>query len=121
MTVWRLPLSYDRPPLTANQRLHWSHRSKVTAAICDEIVLRVRSMHIPRLAGRPRVTLYYFPPDNRRRDVDNLVPTSKACVDGLRYAGVLVDDDPAHVDHRMPVILPKQEKAGLTLMIVGAP
>lgn len=39
--------------------------------------------------GRLRVTIDAFPPDRRRRDVDNL---AKAALDALTHAGVWGDD-----------------------------
>ena len=43
------------------------------------------------------VVLYRFP-DNRRRETSNLQPTSKAIVDGLVDAGLLLDDRDEMVD-----------------------
>ena len=34
---------------------------------------------------------------NNRWDVDGITPTVKACIDGLRDAGVLAEDDDRHV------------------------
>lgn len=34
---------------------------------------------------------------NRRYDLDGITPTVKACIDGLRDAGVLAEDDDRHV------------------------
>lgn len=99
--VATIPLA--SPLLTLNQRLHWSKRAAVTRAIRDETVWRCRQLGIGALE-KPTVTLHLVPKDRRRRDVDNLVPTSKAVVDGLVTAGVIGDDTPAYVDHRMPVI-----------------
>ena len=48
------------------------------------------------------VTLHFL--DRRRRDVGNLAPTTKALIDGMVDAGLLVDDSSAHVvgpDHRL--------------------
>ena len=42
-----------------------------------------------RLAGRLRVQIAAFPPDKRRRDLDNVL---KACLDALTHAGVWLDD-----------------------------
>lgn len=91
------------PLLSLNQRLHWAQRSAATRAIRDEVIWQVRHLGVGALE-KPTVTLHLVPKDKRRRDVDNLVPTSKAAVDGLVAAGVLADDSPAFVDHRMPVI-----------------
>lgn len=53
-----------------------------------------------------QVQLHLLAPDRRRRDADNLAPTSKAVVDGLRDAGVLPDDSTDVIDHLMPAIHP---------------
>lgn len=105
MSTWVLPLTFEKPPLTLNQRLHWSHRKRVTQQIHDEIIIRCRFHKVPAM-DHATFTLYYAPADRRRRDVDNLVPTSKAALDGIVRAGILPDDSPEFVDHRMPVIYP---------------
>lgn len=46
--------------------------------------------------GRARVEVLYWFPTDQRRDRDNFVP--KFLLDGLRYAGVLEDDDFTHVE-----------------------
>lgn len=45
---------------------------------------------------RARVEVLYWFPSDQRRDRDNFVP--KFILDGLRYAGVLKDDDFTHVE-----------------------
>jgi crossover junction endodeoxyribonuclease RusA len=42
-----------------------------------------------KLAGRLDVQIYAFPPDKRRRDLDNLF---KGVLDSLTHAGVWLDD-----------------------------
>lgn len=42
-----------------------------------------------QLAGRLVVEIHAFPPDKRRRDLDNLL---KSCLDALTHAGVWLDD-----------------------------
>ncbi len=53
-----------------------------------EIVESVPTM--PVLVGRLSVTIDAFPPDRRRRDIDNL---NKALLDALQAAGVYEDDE----------------------------
>ena len=82
--------------LTSNQRLHWGERARRTRA------LRWRATLAYRQAGKPRLevahcvaTLTYR--DQRRRDDHNIMPTLKACVDGVVAAGLLPDDNHKHL------------------------
>ena len=71
--------------LTANQRLHWRARAARTATL--------RNLGVTRAHCTVTVTF----PDRRRRDVANWAPTVKALVDGCVQAGLLPDDDTAHL------------------------
>ncbi|RLP70894.1 hypothetical protein D9V30_00205 [Mycetocola reblochoni] len=100
--LWAQVLLYERAPLTANQRLHWAKKAKITAA-----VRRVAAAHFrdfPPVA-RVRVELEWHVLTAHRRDVDNIVPTLKALADGLVDAGIAPDDTPQFMDKRMPVII----------------
>lgn len=87
--AWPMPLI-----LTANQRLHWAQRAKRTKAL---------RMTACRLANgttqyeRAHIVVTVGWPDKRRRDVHNLMPTIKACIDGFVDAGLLPDDDDKHL------------------------
>lgn len=48
-----------------------------------------RQVGAPKLSGRLSVHIHAHPPDNRRRDLDNL---PKAILDGMTHAGVWLDD-----------------------------
>lgn len=50
--------------------------------------------HLPRLNTRLEVSVTAYPPDNRRRDLDNVL---KALLDGMQHAGVYQDD--SQIDH----------------------
>lgn len=58
-----------------------------------------------KIEGPVSVKIYLYPPDKRRRDVDNY---AKAILDALVHAGVLVDD--SQIDRlvllRMPIEKP---------------
>jgi len=119
--TWLLPLSCPTPPLTLNQRLHWADRAARAQALIDEVILRARTT-IPRvgLPDRLFAQLHYAPRRAGRRDVDNLVGTSKPCIDGLVRAGVVLDDSPAYLEHRMPVIeAPTGGRRGALWLVVG--
>jgi crossover junction endodeoxyribonuclease RusA len=112
---YRLALPYDRPPLTANQRHHWRPRARLVAAVRSTTATLARSANVPAL-GRCSVRLVWTVTDRRRRDVDNLVPTLKACADGLVDAGVVVDDVPALMAKHMPEIV-LGEQPSLVLIV----
>jgi crossover junction endodeoxyribonuclease RusA len=81
--------------LNANQRLHWSKRAAMTK------LLRVEaSLHAHGLAPmqRAHLTVAVGWPDKRRRDVSNIAPTFKACIDGfVSDAGLLPDDSDTYL------------------------
>lgn len=103
MSVYELRYDYTKPPLTANQRLHWGTRANLTSALRDETRLRAKAACIPAL-GRCDVSLIWAVTTKHRRDADNVVPTLKAMCDGLVDAGVVTDDTPDLMVKHMPVI-----------------
>lgn len=106
---WVIPLSFTKPPLTANQRFgHWAQRAKLVKQVRHEACMRARSHKFPAM-GKCAVSLHYRPRDSRRRDADNLVPTLKALCDGLVDAGLVVDDTPEFMTKAMPVIHPAKK------------
>ena len=98
--------------LTSNQRLHWGERARRTRA------LRWRATLAYRQAGKPRLEVAHLTArltyrDQRRRDDHNIMPTLKACVDGVVAAGLLPDDNHKHlVGPDIRVAEPDREQAG---------
>ena len=89
----------DIPPgelINANERLHWAVRARRTADLKADAARVARARGVPRM-DRIRVVGVVHPPNRRRRDPHNLYPTLKAYIDGLVVAGVIVDDDAAHL------------------------
>ena len=78
--------------LTANQRLHHHQRAKVVKILRHAAAMAAASQGAPKL-DRAHITVRVAWPDRRRRDVHNVMPTIKACVDGLVDYGLLPDDD----------------------------
>lgn len=102
---WTVPLPFRCPYLNLNQTLHKAVKSKRIAEIRDTAQREAEALGIPTLE-RFTACLHYVPPSSARRDPENLVPTSKAAVDGLVLAGVAVDDAPAYFTPQVPVIDP---------------
>jgi crossover junction endodeoxyribonuclease RusA len=103
--VIHLPLPFDRPPLNANQRLHWRRKADITRTLRDAAHIAVKQLKLAP-CEHISVTLHFAPGDRRRRDADNLVPTLKALCDGLVDAGLVADDTPHYMAKAMPVIDP---------------
>lgn len=107
-----MPLSFSKPPMNMNDRHHWRKKAQLTRLIREEVLVRARSMRLPKNADHCTVTFHYQPRDNRRRDVDNLMPTMKAACDALVDAQVVRDDTPDMMTKRMPVIHPAVKGEG---------
>ena len=54
-----------------------------------EVVARLAARRVNPLRGRLSVVVHVFPPDRRKRDLDNAL---KCLLDSLQHAGVFVDD-----------------------------
>jgi hypothetical protein len=54
-----------------------------------KVVALLRGWGIPTLLGELSVTIFIFPPDRRKRDIDNI---AKATLDALTIAGLWKDD-----------------------------
>lgn len=122
-SLWelRIPLVDNKPPLNANDRLHWAVTNRLTQDTKDAIGWRVREAKIPRLE-HIAVRLMFQPQDRRRRDPSNLMPTQKAAVDGLVVAGVVPDDTPEFVTEEIPAVLwPDGGERGLWLAVEYTP
>ena len=91
--------------LTSTQRLHWRAKAEKTSSIRQRSFLTWRSAGSPRM-GHARCIANLAYPNNRKRDVSNLMPTIKAAIDGIvsgpgslkgRGGCLLPDDDDAHL------------------------
>jgi crossover junction endodeoxyribonuclease RusA len=106
-----------RRPMTLNDRMHWAVRHARVNAWKHVTVALARKHRLPALA-RFTVVLHFAPDVNRRRDVDNLVATLKAIVDGLVLAKVCPDDDHTRYQLTSPVIEPVEKPARLWVEVV---
>jgi len=112
-----IDLIANKPPLSANQRLHWRRKAAVTKAVRETTAWRVKALTLP-LAAKLTVRLRFDTGDNRkRRDPANLCATSKPAIDGLVDAGLVPDDTPEWVDELMPVIRNGTTERGMWLEV----
>lgn len=109
-TYQTITLGYQRPPLTANQRMHWAKRARITRKVRADMAWRLKAVGLRRKplekGQKLRVQLVYIPGTNRRRDTDNLWPTLKAICDGIVDAGLVPDDTPEWMEKPEPKIGP---------------
>ena len=85
------------PWATTNQRHHWTVRNRITQAWRSAAAWHARADRIRPVAGPVRIEATIRRADSRRFDLDGHAPTVKACIDGLRDAGVLIEDDMRHM------------------------
>lgn len=103
MTV--LTFDWPRPPLNANQRLHWAAKANLTRKIRETVKEKALGARFwPTPIDTITVRLVWVVADRRRRDSDNIYPTFKAMCDGLVDAGIVPDDTPQYMDKRAPII-----------------
>lgn len=113
---FEVPLLDGKPPLTANQRLHWAEKARRTRDVRQAIGWRACTVPCPK-GVRLMVQLHYRPGDSRRRDAPNLWPTQKAAVDGLVDAGLVPDDTAEWVQELTPLIHAGKEERRLWLAV----
>ena len=108
MESFKIELPPGTPLINVNGREHWHKRAGVTASLRELACLLAKKNNIPRLS-KVRIRAVYYAPDGRRRDAPNvLYLSSKACIDGLVDAGVLVDDSDKYV--KSLELLPGEER-----------
>lgn len=95
MNAMTITLPLPDPGLSPNARLHWAQKRKlVEQARYDGWIATMevwRPMAPLPLPARIPLSLSFVVPDHRRRDLDNLVSSCKAYLDGVADA-LGVDD-----------------------------
>ena len=92
--VIQLPAGLELP--NANDRRNRYAQNRLTQAILAAAWAVALRQKVP-LLKRVHIVGVHRPVNNRVRDAANMYPSFKACVDGLVKAGVLSNDDDAHV------------------------
>ncbi|MGH3825959.1 MAG: hypothetical protein ACRDQX_02100 [Pseudonocardiaceae bacterium] len=115
--TYRLELPWDRPPLTANHRLHRQEEAKRVKMVRETVGWLAKAARIPA-GDHCTIGLEWAPVTKGRRDAINLFPTLKACGDGIVDAGVIRDDTPDLVDTPTPVILSPSGTVGRMWLVI---
>ena len=87
---WRSPNKGPLAGRTLISEKGRAYRTNVLAAVSNHCFLTHQEARPLIPCARLAVALYAYPPDRRRRDIDNL---PKAALDALTHAGVWADDE----------------------------
>ena len=79
----------------------------------ERVMAILAAMGIRPMTGRLTVNVEVFPPDNRRRDVDNVF---KALLDALQHGGAYIDDSQIV---RLSIEKQKPIENGKTIVRIG--
>jgi len=91
---WVIEVPAPAAFIRSNDHTHWRNRHTLTSAWRDAAAWRARAAKVPALAlGPVHITATIHRKDRARYDLDGAAPTIKACIDGLRDATVLAEDD----------------------------
>lgn len=90
---YTIHLPWPRKALSPNARVHWRTKAPfVKAARAEAAWWAVIAFAGQKPAwARVAVSVIFFPPDNRRRDLDNLIASLKPTMDGIAEA-IGIDD-----------------------------
>lgn len=89
-----------------------AYRELVAVELWREIAPPFRD--VPILTGRLSMTIRAYPPDKRKRDIDNL---AKACIDAIQATKLIFEDD-AQIDH-LSIRRMNVEKPGRVEVSIG--
>ena len=80
----------------ASTNRHWRHRQGLVKAWRETAALHARAAARTPVKSPFAVTAVIYRADNRLYDLDGM-STVKACIDGLRDAGLIAGDDVRHM------------------------
>ena len=83
--VYTLRLSWPDSRLASNARVHWRPKAAATKAARHEAWAIAKTRQLPKWPNA-RLTFTFYPPDRRRRDMQNMPHLCKAYIDGIADA-----------------------------------
>ena len=115
-----LTIPAPAPWINANARDHWTKKGRLTRSWRSASAAWARYQKL-RPVTQPVVIVATVTKTNSRRfDVENLAPTVKAAIDGLRDSGVLPEDDTRWVTEVRLRAGDPDRAASLSLLITPA-
>ena len=118
MKEWAMELPLQRPPLSANQRMHWAPLAREKKKLRQMGRAVAAAARLPRGLSCVEVWIAVTPRDRRRRDPSNWMPTQKALLDGLVDYGLVPDDCPPFVRERMPELMEVDRERPRVVLVV---
>lgn len=84
----RIELPWPSNKLSPNARTHYAVKMKITAAHKETAYMTAKPISFERiiLPVRTHVRIIFHAPDRRKRDLDNLLSSCKAYLDGIAIA-----------------------------------
>lgn len=83
----KIELPWPDRVLHPNARSHYLAKAKVTKAVRTQAFYTALGAEFSApIEGDVLVTMDFYPPDNRRRDLDGMLSASKAQIDGIADA-----------------------------------
>lgn len=115
MAIITLPWPDKR--LSQNARVHWAVRAKATKAARTAAGWATKAAKV-KIDGEGAIYLhvYFYPPDNRRRDGTNMLGSLKAALDGIADA-LGVDDVQFRVSYE--VCRPHNKAGEVRIVVTG--
>ena len=91
LTMITLSLSWPVES-SLNSRIHWAKRAEINSANVLEGMTSARQAYNDRLPpGQYSATLTFYPPDKRKRDLDNMLARMKKHLDGACFSWAMDD------------------------------
>lgn len=81
-----LLLPWPPKELSPNARVHWSVRAKAAKKYRHDCYILAKAAKLKMPEGHALFSMTFRPPDNRRRDDDNMVAAFKSGRDGVAQA-----------------------------------
>ena len=96
--------TFPHSSLSPNARLHWAPKARAT--VTSKILwYKELSRYSQSLEGKSEFKISFAPPDKRRRDVDNLISSSKALCDSLALV-THIDDSKFKIEWGRELLAP---------------
>jgi hypothetical protein len=120
MNEFNITIVFDSLPLSElspNSRVHWRKRAELVAQ--ERAYGKIRGNECKgdwQAPAKAIMSFKFYVKNKRLHDLDNLISSCKARIDGLRDAGILKADDCWHLSYgSAEVILAKQDETWLEI------